>query len=376
MKRTKYDIEDFILDDDLKRIVEEKDEQALDEYKKRFGGNLHIDEACLLLQHLKINEVPFHEQLVDRKYQELRLRAKKTSKVKYSLWLSGVACAFVLFILSLSTMDVVTHDKTELLATLDTLSTNEKSILVVSGENQAKVADNTVIEHSQEGSIIVGGKEKINSENIREQFIQLVVPKGKRTSVRFSDGTLVWVNSGSKLLYPKTFEKGKREIFVEGEIYLDVSKGNPFWVHTKAFDVSVLGTQFNVNAYNESTEKSVVLVRGSVEVKVGNDKTKLLPKQGMFLTDSSPYVKEVDTDTYTCWKDGTMKIAGETLQNIFMRLSDYYGVSIDCEDSVVAGERYRGKLNLRDSVEQVLYNLSLSTPFSYEKSNENIITIK
>ena len=89
-----------------------------------------------------------------------------------------------------------------------------------------------------------------------------------RSSLTFSDGTKIWVNSGSKVIYPVSFEKKKREIYVEGEVYLDVTHDTswPFVVRTQQVDVKVLGTSFNVSAYKDDSNMQVTLVEGKVEV--------------------------------------------------------------------------------------------------------------
>lgn len=96
-------------------------------------------------------------------------------------------------------------------------------------------------------------------------------------------------------MYPKTFLEDRRDIYIEGETYLEVEKdqSRPFFVHTKDFDVSVLGTKFNVSAYKEDLQKSVVLVEGSVEVGSDNNKYKLIPKEGFFYAKNSSVVKKV-----------------------------------------------------------------------------------
>ena len=88
-----------------------------------------------------------------------------------------------------------------------------------------------------------------------------IVPVGRRSSITFADGTRLWVNSGSKVVYPVKFAKEKREIFVEGEIYLHVSRDEqkPFIVKTHQMDIKVLGTQFNVTAYENEANMQMCI---------------------------------------------------------------------------------------------------------------------
>jgi ferric-dicitrate binding protein FerR (iron transport regulator) len=264
-----------------------------------------------------------------------------------------------------------------MLSLLDSISLNVDEIQVVSGSIQTQVCNNETIKQTKSGDVFVGEKEKIKSTDIETKFLQLVVPRGRRTSIKFSDGTVAWVNSGSKLVYPKSFTGKKREIFIEGEIYLEVTKdaSKPFCVHSKKFDVVVLGTKFNINAYKEDTENSVVLVDGSVEVTTKSDfKQKLRPNQGLFFVNESVKMEDVDASSYISWKDGILKVNGESLGSIFNKLSRFYNVTINYDQSL-ALEKYRGKLELNDSIEFVLDNLSFTSQFNYVK-DENGIQIR
>ena len=110
----------------------------------------------------------------------------------------------------------------------------------------------------------------------------MIIPKGKRTRLTLADGTHLWANSGTRVVYPSHFEKNHREIYVEGEVYLDVFRNEdaPFIVRTKDFQIQVLGTSFNVSAYPSEGVSSVVLVEGSVNVKnQQKEQVKLAPGQ-------------------------------------------------------------------------------------------------
>lgn len=381
MKTEKYTIERFIFDIKLSNIAENNDIAALENYKKEFAGSEEIiDQAFLLMQNLKIKKVHVPKEQMEEDYQQIFRKIKKRRRIRTSLYISSLsaACACIAILFTTLFQSPISGDtKQQMFAMLDSLDKNTDEIQILSGSTKAYVANNDVIEQTEEGNVIVAGEEKVKSSEIQTEFIQLVVPNGKRTSIRFSDGTVAWVNSGSKLLYPKTFVGEKREIFIEGEIYLEVekTKERPFIVHAKNFEVSVLGTKFNVNAYNEDNENSVVLIKGSVEVKTTNEKQKLVPNQGLFAKNGSVKIKEVDVYSYICWKDGIMKVNGETLGNMFTRLSRHYNIQILCDDPHIVRESYRGKLDLQESLEDVLYTLSLSTPFVLEKINQNTIRV-
>lgn len=383
MEKKIRSIEYFILDDELLQIAEENNLKKLDEYKKKYPGEEEIiDQGVVLMQNLKISHLEVTQEQIENDHKKLFDEIKRRKRRTISLWWSaaGVACAcMILFtVLRAPLSDANYNDKAfSMLESMNNKGIDE--VQIISGTTKMAVVEkNDVIKQTEEGDILVGKEKKVKSADMDASFVQLVVPNGKRTSIMFNDGTVAWLNSGSKLVYPKTFSKDKREVFIEGEIYLEVKKdkSRPFLVHTKKFDVTVLGTRFNISAYAEDREHSVVLVEGSVEVNLAENKTKLSPNNGFFYDGSSVNVKHVDTSTYTSWKDGIMKVNGESLENIFVRLSRQYNVQIKCADQDISKERYKGKLNLYESIDEVLYNLSLSTPFNLEKKENTIVISK
>ena len=130
----------------------------------------------------------------------------------------------------------------------------------------------------QEGNRLIYNDSNTNSNTDSEELIynQLTVPYGKRFELELSDGTIAHLNAGSSLKYPVKFlNEGKREVFLVGEIFLDVAKDakRPFTISTSEnLDIQVLGTQFNVSNYPEDATTEVVLVEGSVGVASKREK--------------------------------------------------------------------------------------------------------
>lgn len=265
----------------------------------------------------------------------------------------------------------------QLLATIGSVITEDvEEVRIISGESEQRITENMVIKNTKEGDIVVGEEKKIQADEIKTEYVTVVVPKGRRTTIQFSDGTVAWINSGSKLTYPKEFEKKSRKVYLDGEMYIEVARDEkrPFLVHTEKLTVNVLGTKFNISAYNEENTKSVVLVEGSVEVKKDKQKDKLIPGQGYFDNAGSAQIKPVDTYLYTCWKDGRMKLQDEPFDALLRKLSRYYGVEIQSE-SQLNSLRFEGNLNLKESIDDILSTLSISKDFAFEKK-EGVIEVK
>lgn len=210
-----------------------------------------------------------------------------------------------------------------------------------------------------------------------QKFGQLVVPGGQRASMVFADGSRVYVRPGSKVIFPVLFEKNRREIFVEGEAFLEVSKNKhrPFVVKTQKMAVEVLGTSFNVSAYPSHSVQSVVLVTGSVKVSSGDGNAlKIKPNQRYSFDKSSQTegVDNVDVYPYISWKDGILSFSSENLSSVLDKLSSYYGVTFDYKSNTLADIRLTGKLDLNNSVEEALKVIATTSPIQYQTGKTTI----
>ncbi len=376
---------DFIENTDLIRLIEEGKQNEIDKLKLLYPENTNlINDTITLVKYLKIEQPDVPQQQIDNDWEKLMLEIKKkqskNKKKRLYLWAASTAACFVIFLSAFlfrtDNNNPIPNQQKTLLSILESAELKPSGdIQIIAGNGQTTINNEETITQTESGDLLVGNEEKLNASDIKTEYITIVVPKGKRTKIQFSDGTKAWINSGSKLVYPKVFSQKSRDITIDGEIYLDVVKNTnkPFYVHTKHFAVEVLGTQFNVSAYSDDISSNVVLVEGSVKVSSGNTATQLKPNQGLFTTDDSFNVKNIDVYPYISWKEGLMKLQGESLEEIMKRLSRYYGLEIH-HDIQFGKEKYVGKLNMRDSIEATLKSLSLSTPFKYTKK-DNVIYI-
>jgi len=228
------------------------------------------------------------------------------------------------------------------------------------------------------------GKLKVNKQSVAINqstnllkdipvFNQLRVPYGKRAFLKLSDGTSLWVNTGTTVIYPIKFARDKREIYVEGEVFAEVfhDSSHPFIIKTEKLDVQVLGTVFNISAYKEDKQTNVVLVSGSVNVKPKNGKaTVIKPNQLFAYTEQASTLREVEVENYTSWHDGNYIFHNEPIENVLLRLSRYYNVTMKLPTSP-SGISCSGKLELKDNLTQLLNGLSEISTMSFAvKDNE------
>lgn len=262
--------------------------------------------------------------------------------------------------------------------TMASLSAADEHIrLITAVQKTFELSNNADIVYRSQGNIQVkdGRQNEIWQEEVTETvgMNTLIVPFGKRTSLTLPDSTQIWLNAGSRVEFPSRFAEGKREIYAEGEVYLEVAKDTerPFTVRTPFYDVRVLGTKFVVSAYKNEAEHAVVLAEGTVEVGLQNQlPCRLSPNHKWSVNDRKTKITEVVPYEYFCWKDGVLQFSQETLSTILHRISRYYGVKID----YVPGEEERisGKLVLFEDVRTVLDNITVILPVTYTIHDQEI----
>jgi ferric-dicitrate binding protein FerR (iron transport regulator) len=217
------------------------------------------------------------------------------------------------------------------------------------------------------------------------QMNEVISPAGQISELVLSDGTKIWLNAGSRISYPSSFSSHQRAVYLTGEAFFEVKEDRktPFIVNTKTVDIKVLGTSFNVDAYEESQFKTT-LVEGKVEIqnKSGKKITEMSPGQlAMYDLDHRKIIlSEVDTRFYSSWKEGKMTFFNEPLEEIAIKLERWYNVKITFDGQGIKSLRYSGTFLKYKPLEQVLQIITLSSPVDYkiiinpEDKNEIILT--
>jgi len=203
---------------------------------------------------------------------------------------------------------------------------------------------------------------------------------GMRGTIELPDGSRVTLNSGSEIQYPTRFSKGIREIKLIGEAFFEVSKDkkHPFIVNTGKMNAEVLGTTFNVSAYNDEMPVKVILATGCVSLFSGdwNSKTEmgiLKPGQiAVFNNESKELsVSNVDTEKFLAWKDGNIIFRDDPMSDVIDRLERWFNVDIYVADDEILNYEFTAKFH-DETLTQVLTLLKLSSEIEYsiEKNNQ------
>lgn len=207
------------------------------------------------------------------------------------------------------------------------------------------------------------------------RFNQLIVPSSKKSQLILEDGTKLWVNSDTKVIYPESFNKTVRRIIVDGEIYADVAhdKDRPFIVETKSMEIEVLGTEFNLTAYSTDKKQSVVLVKGKVEVQPSGLDAIILSPNSIVSVDEGEVTlrKGIDVYDYICWKDNYLVLNAISFGELVPKLNRYYGCNISF-DKAYTDRILSGKLDLKNPVETIIESLSISLKYKYNVEGNKI----
>jgi ferric-dicitrate binding protein FerR (iron transport regulator) len=199
---------------------------------------------------------------------------------------------------------------------------------------------------------------------------------GTRSMLTLDDGSRVWLNSGSRLKYPKDFSGRRREVFLTGEAYFEVESdaSRPFIVRTKRLNVRATGTRFNVNVSSIEKASQITLVEGKIAVckNVAGGKTveisRMEPSQHMaFDTISGSFkVETEDTYRFIAWKDGKLIFRNEPLEDVIKRIGYFYNVDIELKDEKLKEYRYRATFE-EESLDEILHLLKISSPVDYRE---------
>lgn len=228
---------------------------------------------------------------------------------------------------------------------------------------------------------------------------------GSKSKTVLPDGTQVWLNAGSKLVYNKDFGQTKREATLTGEAYFDVVKdpSKPFVIHTSQLDIRVLGTAFNVRSYPGDKTTEASLIRGSIEVRIHerpNEKILLKPNEKLVVNnDPDPVqVKDVtpkaikkaeplvvidrlnywpsdSTILETSWMENKLIFRDESFAELASRMERWFGVEISFNDAGLQKERLTGIFET-ETLQQALHALQITSPFRYRIEGNKVYLFK
>ena len=227
---------------------------------------------------------------------------------------------------------------------------------------------------------LVGGYIYVRKmEEIRLANNIVTVPVGQRVNLQLPDGTSVWLNASSEIIYPAYFSGSTREIHLNGEAYFEVehNASKPFIVHTETFDIKVLGTKFTVEAYKGREGFTTALMEGSVEVTDRKNKDKsvrLYPAQKVAFRNGELCKSPIDNYDVYRWREGLICFKETRFADLMRQLEKNYGVRILINNEAVKEKVFSGKFRTTDGIDNALRLLQKEGHYTFEW-DENKTTV-
>ena len=348
-------------------------------------GELSQEEKKILQQQFEIRQamhgLESHRYDVDNAWR--KIQPKRGRK-----WVLSVCKYAAMFVLGVSLVYVVTRPEPE-----------EKIVraeVIKPGRLQAELRLGTGVrlalnEHQGVYSSENAGVEIVNdtvtgkvSYHVNETgmedslvFNTLIVPKGGEYSLELPDGTVVWVNSESSLRFPEKFTSNRREVFLEGEAYFEVKKdaNRPFYVHTEAGKVRVLGTAFNVCAYSNDRFWQTTLVEGSVMINQEEKEVLLKPNEQyqIDVRTGKAGLREVLPELYTSWRDGKFYFKAYTFEELVEKLERWYDFKMFYMNEEIKTRRFSGVVNKYQPLEEMFKFLQMTSDVQFNVKG-NVVT--
>lgn len=348
----------------LVRYIFFKDKVDVDYEEKKGLDKLikELDNPSIIAKKLQYWDAENKKEQVDRlrndlKYNDSGKYRKKISFVKLKSYISYAAIFILLVTISYFVHKVYFDKNTNRIVNISGFSDNMANLILNTGE-VITIKSNETIDLSKSSKIFIDtikNTEKIKVENISNHNLEnryhtLQTPKGGGYTIGLSDGTSVRLNAASKFRFPPSFNGNKRIVYLEGEAFFDVARdeNKPFIVITSGLSVDVLGTKFNVKAYNGDEEISTTLVSGSVKI-ISNNKDDLYlepNEQSIFDKSKNTIVKhKVDLSSTLAWMNGRFIFKDERLENILKQISRWYDVDVVYDDIKFKNYRFTGDID-------------------------------
>ena len=372
-----------LIAEELTGTIDEKDRVVLacwlDEDER------HRGEYADILESLKTGNEAWKDQERGRQLMESRWGAVKSHTVqKTDHWItwSKYAAVIVLFV-SIGIFWLVNEEKQEVenVAVVKIEHGSMKAQLVLANGEKVDLRPETSLQLEEVGGtriltsdnrIKYSGKDSLAGQSTEVKYNTLIVPRGGEFSLELADGTRVWLNAESRLRYPVAFTGKERKVEMEGEVYFEVAKNKekPFIVTVNGVDIRVLGTSFNVSAYQEDVVTT--LVEGKVQLKKGNEQVILSPNQQAIWSDDEFRVKQVDARNFVLWKERVFYFEDVDLETILDDMARWYNVNIFYMNPALKEMKFSVEIRRYGDINEILRRIEQTKRVKFEIKDRTI----
>ena len=320
--------------------------------------------------------------------------ATKTRRLKLS-----VAAASILIFISIGTYFFISSESPKNEIAKITLPKPNSKNDIAPGGNRATLTlsdgSTIILDSASNGTISKQGNIKVvklangllaytqNGKQITENdeafYNTITTPRGGQYNVTLSDGTKVWLNAASSIRFPVAFKGTERRVEITGEAYFEVAKNaaKPFKVKAVSAEIEVLGTHFNVNAYDDEAAIRTTLLEGKVKVSVSNKVARFLkPGQQAEINKEGKIgvLDKADIEEVMAWKNGRFQFSSADLKSILRQISRWYDVDIEYNGNVDL--HFSGQLTRNENVSKVFEKLELTGEVHFRIDNKKIIVTR
>lgn len=334
----------------IRNTLTDEEREELDEWVTESDENMKLFAELTDERNIKANLDRISNIDKDRALKELLERFRQTDEKKdYSpaigtRWIYIAAASVALLIAAFFIYRPFIKDKTPVAEIIQTdlqpggnkaiLTLSDGSQLILDSlHNDSLIRDGNTSLTKTDGQIEYAGNQSSQTDAVL--YNTITTPNGGQYKVVLPDGSKVWLNASSSMKYPTSFAGRERKVEVTGEAYFEIVKvaGKSFIVTCKDLQTEVLGTAFNINAYDDEASTRVTLLEGSVKVVSGTASIIMKPGQQAKALGSEliELVPEPDTEEAVSWKDGKFYFKNASIEDIMRQVARWYDVKVEYE---------------------------------------------
>ena len=372
-----------LIAEELAGTIDERDRAVLTRWLDE--DERHRKEYTNILESLKTGNEVCKDQERGRQIMESRWRTVKSHTIRKTVrWITwSKYAAVILLFVSMGIFWFVNEEEQEVenVAVTKIEHGSMKAQLVLANGRRVDLVPETNLQLEEEGGTRIltldnmvkySGMDSLVGQSTEVKYNTLIVPRGGEFSLELADGTRVWLNTESKLRYPVAFTGDERRVEMDGEVYFEVAKNRekPFVVTVNGVDIRVLGTSFNVSAYQEDVVTT--LVTGKVQLKKGDEQVVLLPNQQAIWSDDKFKVKQVDARNYVLWKEGIFYFEDVDLEMILDDMARWYNVNIFYVNPTLKKMKFSVEIKRYEDINEILRRIEQTKRVKFEIKDRTI----
>lgn len=263
------------------------------------------------------------------------------------------------------------------------IAPGQKGAILTLATGQTILLDSTVNGSvAQQGNVSVikkNGELVYNTEGKSSEIVYntMTTPVGRQFNLVLADGSKVWLNAASSITFPTAFVGKERKVIITGEAYFEIAHNAsmPFLVESGKNTVRVLGTHFNVNAYDDESVVSVTLLEGSVNLTNENSSKLIKPGQQAQINkdEKISLIRDVDVDNVVAWKNGRISFQGADIGTVMRQMSRWYDVDIEYNNKL--DDIFYANMARSTMLSDVLKALELTKNVHFKMQGRKVIVV-